>query len=229
MLFVAPFVAQFCNGSLYAWSILNPHIDSYIQGRSMDAMPPPPNRTESGPPAQMNNSVPPDEKAVVAFYSAASFLGFRLLVDQVVVLALLKSPIHDPNSFGLFQVVVFFLTFSYGGVIGIMPSLLTDMFGVYNSGTMHGIILTGWSICAIGGGLTFQHYFFKIKDSYPMEQMRDGEIAAYISNFHWLMVVACIGLALVPLVRTNPVDRFYPGYQYSIFGRPLIRFTKKDY
>ncbi|KAH9192181.1 hypothetical protein AeNC1_005835 [Aphanomyces euteiches] len=76
MLFVAPFVAQFCNGSLYAWSILNPHIDSYIQGISMDAMAPPPNRTESGPPALMNNSVPPDEKAVVAFYIAAGFLGF---------------------------------------------------------------------------------------------------------------------------------------------------------
>ncbi|KAG9415251.1 hypothetical protein AC1031_008695 [Aphanomyces cochlioides] len=152
-----------------------------------------------------------------------------LLVDQVVVLALLKSLIHDPSAFGLFQVVLFFLTFSYGGVIGIIPSLLTDMYGVYNSGTMHGIILTAWSICAIGGGLTFQHYFFKIKDSYPMEQMRDGEIAAYIFNFHWLLVIACIALALVPLVRTNPVDRFYPGYQYSICGRPLIRFTKKDY
>ncbi|CAK4076230.1 unnamed protein product [Aphanomyces euteiches] len=152
-----------------------------------------------------------------------------LLVDQVVVLALLKSLIHDPNSFGLFQVVLFFLTFSYGGVLGMIPSLLTDMYGVYNSGTMHGIILTAWSIGAIGGGLTFQHYFFKIKDSYPMEQMRDGEIAAYIFNFHWLLVIACIALALVPLVRTNPVDRFYPGYQFSIFGRPLIRFTKKDY
>ncbi|CAK4516378.1 unnamed protein product [Aphanomyces euteiches] len=152
-----------------------------------------------------------------------------LLVDQVVALAFLKSLIQDPNAFGLFQVVVFFLTFSYGGVIGIMPSLLTDMFGVYNSGTMHGIILTAWSICAVGGGLTFQHYFFKIKDSYPMEQMREGETAAYIFNFHWLMVIACIGLALVPLVRTNPVDRFYPGYQYSVCGRPLVRITKKDY
>ncbi|KAH9158013.1 hypothetical protein AeNC1_019198, partial [Aphanomyces euteiches] len=140
----------------------------------------------------------------------------------------LKSLIQDPNAFGSFQVVVFFLTFSYGGVLGMIPSLLTDMFGVFNSGTMHGIILTAWSIGAIGGGLTFQHYFFKIKDSYPIEQMRDGEIAAYIFNFHWLMVIACIALALVPLVRTNPVDRFYPGYQFSIFGRPLIRFTK-DY
>ncbi|CAK4248799.1 unnamed protein product [Aphanomyces euteiches] len=129
----------------------------------------------------------------------------------------------------LFQVVLFFLTFSYGGVIGVIPSLLTDMYGVYNSGTLHGIILTAWSICAIGGGLTFQHYYITIKDSFPTEQGRQGEIAAYTFNFHWLLVIACIGCALVPFVRTNPVDRFYPGYQYSLNGRPIVRITKRDY
>ncbi|KAG9415263.1 hypothetical protein AC1031_008707 [Aphanomyces cochlioides] len=152
-----------------------------------------------------------------------------LMVVQVVALFYLESFIHSPNSFVSFQVVLFFLTFSYGGVIGVIPSLLTDMYGVYNSGTLHGIILTAWSICAIGGGLTFQHYFITIKDTFPIEQGRQGEIAAYTFNFHWLLVIACIGCALVPFVRTNPVDRFYPGYQYSLNGRPIVRFTKRDY
>ncbi|CAK5059813.1 unnamed protein product, partial [Aphanomyces euteiches] len=129
----------------------------------------------------------------------------------------------------LFQVVLFFLTFSYGGVIGVIPSLLTDMYGVYNSGTLHGIILTAWSICAIGGGLTFQHYYITIKDSFPTEQGRQGEIAAYTFNFHWLLVIACIGCALVPFVRTNPVDRFYPGYQYSLNGRPIAEIEAEKW
>ncbi|CAK4190117.1 unnamed protein product, partial [Aphanomyces euteiches] len=58
MLFLTAFVAQFCNGSLYAWSILNPHIDNFIQNKN----------PASNPPA--------DQNAVVTFYIAAGFLGF---------------------------------------------------------------------------------------------------------------------------------------------------------
>ncbi|KAG9415264.1 hypothetical protein AC1031_008708 [Aphanomyces cochlioides] len=58
MLFLTAFVAQFCNGSLYAWSILNPHIDNFIQNKT----------PASNPPA--------DQNAVVTFYIAAGFLGF---------------------------------------------------------------------------------------------------------------------------------------------------------
>ncbi|KAH9110498.1 hypothetical protein AeMF1_014715 [Aphanomyces euteiches] len=152
-----------------------------------------------------------------------------LVVNQIVVLILLKSFIGDSKTFVPFEVALCFLLFSYGGVFGIIPSLLTDMYGLYNSGTMHGIILTASSICAIGGGLTFQHYFFSIVSKFPDEQIVNGVIAAYEFNLHWLLVVACIGCALVPLVRTNPVDRFFPGYQYSLFGRPLIRIIKRDY
>ncbi|CAK4694464.1 unnamed protein product, partial [Aphanomyces euteiches] len=152
-----------------------------------------------------------------------------LMANQIVVLILLKAFVRDSKTFVPFEVALCFLLFSYGGVFGLIPSLLTDMYGLYNSGTMHGIILTASSICSIGGGLTFQHYFFSIVSKFPDEQIADGVIAAYEFNLHWLLIVVCVGCALVPLVRTNPVDRFFPGYQFSLFGRPLIRIIKRDY
>ncbi|KAH9182809.1 hypothetical protein AeNC1_015216, partial [Aphanomyces euteiches] len=80
-----------------------------------------------------------------------------LMGYQIVVLILLKSFVRDTSMFVPFAITLCSLTFSYGGVFGVIPSLLTDMYGIYNSGTMHGIILTAWSLCGIGGGLTFQH------------------------------------------------------------------------
>ncbi|KAG9415262.1 hypothetical protein AC1031_008706 [Aphanomyces cochlioides] len=125
-----------------------------------------------------------------------------LMVNLVVVLALLKHFIHDSNTFDSFQVALCFLTFSYGGILGTLPSFLTDMYGVYNSGTMHGIIFTAWSVCAIGGGLTFQHYFLSITSAFPIEQLKQGMLAAYDFNVHWLLIVACVGCALIPFVHS---------------------------
>ncbi|CAK4586414.1 unnamed protein product, partial [Aphanomyces euteiches] len=152
-----------------------------------------------------------------------------LMVTLVVVLVLLKHFIQDANAFVSFQVTLCFLTFSYGGILGTLPSFLTDMYGVYNSGTMHGIIFTAWSVCAIGGGLTFQHYFLTITSAFPIDQLKQGMLAAYAFNFHWLFIVACIGCGLILFVRTNPVDRFFPGYQYSLCGRPVVRIAKREY
>ncbi|KAH9173143.1 hypothetical protein AeNC1_017734, partial [Aphanomyces euteiches] len=47
-----------CNGSLYAWSILNPHIDEHIQDKARDSVP------------------PAKDLAVVTFYVAVGAHGF---------------------------------------------------------------------------------------------------------------------------------------------------------
>lgn len=47
------------------------------------------------------------------------------------------------------------LTACYGGGFGTIPAFLTNMFGAYNIGALHGIILTAWSIGGVGGGIGF--------------------------------------------------------------------------
>ncbi|KAF0715888.1 Aste57867_3110 [Aphanomyces stellatus] len=142
-------------------------------------------------------------------------------VIQCILLLVLPSVVRNPATYSTFQGLMFVLTFTYGGALGTIPSLLTDMYGVYNTGTMHGVILTCWSLSAVVGGLTFTWIF----DSYGSAQKVD----AYVFNFCWLLYLAIAGTVLLPLVRTNPVDRFFPGYQYSLFGRPIYRRIKHDY
>ncbi|CAK4648707.1 unnamed protein product, partial [Aphanomyces euteiches] len=58
MLLVASILVQMCNGSLYAWSILNHYIDEHIQDKARDSVP------------------PAKELAVVTFYVAVGAHGF---------------------------------------------------------------------------------------------------------------------------------------------------------
>ncbi|TDH73814.1 hypothetical protein CCR75_005935 [Bremia lactucae] len=59
------------------------------------------------------------------------------------------------KTFSYFVVEIFVLTSSYGGGFGTIPAFMTDMFGAYNIGPLHGIILTSVAFGAMVGGITF--------------------------------------------------------------------------
>ncbi|OQR89331.1 Major Facilitator Superfamily (MFS) [Thraustotheca clavata] len=123
-----------------------------------------------------------------------------------------------------FRAEIWILTLCYGGGFGTIPAFLTDMFGAYNIGALHGFILTAWSIAGVGGGLGFtSHYNELVK----VQHVPIGE--AYIQNIHWIVATVIVGYVALFCVRTNPIDRFAPGYQYSLCGKPVIRIgAKKD-
>ncbi|OQS06582.1 Major Facilitator Superfamily (MFS) [Thraustotheca clavata] len=133
----------------------------------------------------------------------------------------LNSVIEDQND-DFFKGLVWTLTFVYGGGFGTIPCLLCDMYGANNIGPLHGIILTSWAIAGVGGGLGFTSIFDNA--------LKHNIIAdAYSAATLIFIVVISTGLVVLFLVRTNPVDRFAPGYQYSIgrfwlchFKRPSI-------
>ncbi|OQS06348.1 Major Facilitator Superfamily (MFS) [Thraustotheca clavata] len=141
---------------------------------------------------------------------------FNLSVQLVVALSL-RSAINSQNH-DSFQALVWTLTFVYGGGFGTIPCFLCDMFGAFNIGALHGIILTCWSIAGLGGGLVFTDIF----DAAVLDNSIRG---AYNSAMPFFIIGACIGLAFLLLVRTNPVDRFALGYQFSI-GR--VQFINTD-
>ncbi|KAK1948087.1 putative MFS-type transporter YhjX [Phytophthora citrophthora] len=152
---------------------------------------------------------------------ARKVLYYFTLGSQVVVLGSLPTVIrHD--SYTVFVIEIFVLTCSYGGGFGTIPAFVTDMFGAYNIGPMHGIILTAMAIGGVAGGLSFNHaYNNKIADG-----MSVGE--AYIDNIQVIFVVVCIGFAVLFLVRTNAEDRFEPGYHYSLCGKRVISIPPKE-
>jgi MFS family permease len=152
---------------------------------------------------------------------ARKVLYYFTLGAQVIVLGTLPTVIrHD--SYTVFVVEIFVLTCSYGGGFGTIPAFVTDMFGAYNIGPMHGIILTAMAIGGVAGGLSFNStYNSKIADG-----MSVGE--AYIDNIQIIFVIVCIGFVVLFLVRTNAQDRFEPGYHYSLCGKRVISIPPKE-
>eukprot|EP00644_Phytophthora_capsici_P000257 jgi/Phyca11/13642/fgenesh1_pg.PHYCAscaffold_4_\ len=126
------------------------------------------------------------------------------------------------DTFTFFVIEIFVLTASYGGGLGTIPALVTDMFGAYNVGPLHGIILTSLAFGAVVGGITFNNaYNGKIADG-----MSVGE--AYIDNIQVIFVIVVIGFVVLFLVRTNVKDRFEPGYHYSLCGKRVISIPPKE-
>ncbi|KAF4317632.1 hypothetical protein JM18_004045 [Phytophthora kernoviae] len=152
---------------------------------------------------------------------ARKVLYYFTLGAQVIVLGSLPTVIRH-ESYSVFVFQIFVLTCSYGGGVGTIPAFVTDMYGAYNIGPMHGVILTAMAIGSVVGGLSFNSsYNDKVADG-----MSVGE--AYIDNIQIIFVVVCIGFAVLFLVRTNAVDRFEPGYHYSLFGKRVISIPPKE-
>jgi len=156
---------------------------------------------------------------VRVFYLNPAFgrkiIFYITLFAQFVIMWILPST-FEKKDYGTFQGIVWAITFLYGGSFGVIPSLLTDMYGVYNTGTMHGVILTCWATCAVVGGLTFNSYYNYLIDEGAAIS------TAYSLNFHWIHVLVGVGCLAILLVRTNPVDRFYNGYRIRVCGLTII-------
>lgn len=69
---------------------------------------------------------------------ARKLVFFFNLCVQIVIVAVLPTIINRNNYDG-FRAVMWMLTFTYGGGFGTIPCFLTDMFGPYNIGALHGV------------------------------------------------------------------------------------------
>ncbi|RHY96377.1 hypothetical protein DYB37_011828 [Aphanomyces astaci] len=101
------------------------------------------------------------------------------------------------------------LTFASGGGLALMPCFVTDMFGVYNSGSMYGLIWTSWSL----GAAIAWHFL-------PGTTLT---IDSYEVQLHWMLVLAATALGLMLFVRTNSSDRFFCGYQLTACNKVLVQ------
>jgi MFS family permease len=148
---------------------------------------------------------------------------FTLCVQMVIVAVL--PTIIDTKNYAGFRAVMWILTFTYGGGFGTIPCFLTDMFGPYNIGALHGMILTAWSIGGVGGGLGFTHIFDEHKPAAGVAATVPGAFdKAYEANFRWILGVLIGGLVMIFFVRTSFQDRTAPGWRYSIFEKKVVHF-----
>jgi MFS family permease len=151
------------------------------------------------------------------------------LCTQISILGGLRVAINT-HDYGAFRALVWCCTMVYGGGFGTIPVFLTDMFGPYNIGALHGLILTAWSIGGVGGGLGFTH-LYNVHKPAALAKGQKYTIGAfnkaYTSNFTWIQIVMGVGLLLTCFVRTDYNDRISPGWRYSIWGRKVAHFFPK--
>ncbi|EQC27460.1 hypothetical protein, variant [Saprolegnia diclina VS20] len=142
------------------------------------------------------------------FYANPAFarkvvLVLLLLVDAVGLGLLVPRLEGDYDT--LVQ-VVYVLKFVSGGGASMAACLVTDLYGVYNVGTMYGLLLLYWAVGLASVGLTLS-----------------GSLAQFLSQMHSMVAVCCVGCALVCLVRTSSSDRFYKGYQFTLCRKPIVQ------
>ncbi|OQR95814.1 major Facilitator Superfamily (MFS) [Thraustotheca clavata] len=126
-----------------------------------------------------------------------------LLFTPVVALPILQE---DVNYYESFKGVIYVVKFCAGGGFSVIGCFLTDLYGVYNMGTMYGLILTSWS----GGMLIVSLVFSGAKED-------------FVGQVELMWVLAIVGFALMIFVRTDNIDRFYYGYQFSICGKVIVQ------
>ncbi|KAJ1732837.1 hypothetical protein LPJ61_001862 [Coemansia biformis] len=140
---------------------------------------------------------------------------------QIVIVACLLVVIPQ-HAFWTFVVLVWMATLCYGGGVGVIAATLADMFGAPNMSSCHGVILTGWSVASIGGGLTYTGVVNLLtkRGGYTL-----SDPFVYVVNQYWILsLLACGWLALV-FVRITPRERMFPRVHGQIFCHTLAGVT----
>ncbi|KAH9151372.1 hypothetical protein LEN26_003872 [Aphanomyces euteiches] len=123
-----------------------------------------------------------------------------LLLSQSIGIAVL---LENMGNIDMLQWPLYIAAFSSGDGFGLIPSFLADMFGLYNAGTMYGLILTTWCIASLIMGF---------------KQRQLPNMAYHINQqeLQILLIVSIVRCVVMVLVRSSSMDRFYRGHQLTI-------------
>ncbi|EQC27431.1 hypothetical protein SDRG_14755 [Saprolegnia diclina VS20] len=130
-----------------------------------------------------------------------------LLLVPAVSLPLLLTSLDD---FARFRTMIYITKTVASGGFAVIGCFLTDLYGVYNMGTMYGLVLAGWSLGSVVVAARFS-----------------GDRTDYFDQVQLMWVLCLIGFCLMVFVRTDSMDRFYHGYQLSICGKTVLQIPFK--
>lgn len=116
----------------------------------------------------------------VAFF-AIQMIAFPLLAN------LTTSPI-------LFMIVTFIILTCYGGGFASIPAYISDLFGLKEMPTIHGFILTAWSLAGIVGPLL---------NSYVYEQTKSYQQSLYIFGGAFVLALIVSLLMKIEMKRVQ--------------------------
>ncbi|KAJ1907095.1 hypothetical protein LPJ81_000971 [Coemansia sp. IMI 209127] len=162
---------------------------------------------------------------------ASDYIGrrrtFLLVIALQVAIVTCLIFVLPQGHFWSFVVLVWLATFCYGGGVGVIAATLADMFGASNMSACHGIMLTGWSVAAIGGGLTYTGIVNMLTGSkgYTLD-----DPYVYVVNQYWILALLVCGWVSLAFVRITPGERMFPRVHGQIhchmFAGLMFRLAK---
>ncbi|KDO25078.1 hypothetical protein SPRG_09218 [Saprolegnia parasitica CBS 223.65] len=147
--------------------------------------------------------VPMVSDAVICVFYANPAFARKVTFVAVLLLPVVALPICASDFYSTVPAMIYVTKFCGGAAASLIVCFLTDMYGVYNMGTMFGF---AWSIWATV--LLFVAPLVKAGV--------DGDTL----RVFWALCLA--GLVLLAFVRTTSRDRFYDGYRLSLCGKSVV-------
>eukprot|EP00768_Dysnectes_brevis_P001021 gnl/Dysnectes_brevis/1243_a1387_4025.p1 GENE.gnl/Dysnectes_brevis/1243_a1387_4025~~gnl/Dysnectes_brevis/1243_a1387_4025.p1 ORF type:complete len:537 (+),score=112.02 gnl/Dysnectes_brevis/1243_a1387_4025:62-1672(+) len=123
------------------------------------------------------------------------------------LISFLLLPIFTLNGHQVpFMICYIIIYTTYGGGFAVIPAFISDVFGVKNTGQVHGLILTAWSIAALVGGI----WVPAMLETQEAELMLDGYTEAeatvrkYLRPMNVMAVTMVIHIILCIIIRPLP-------------------------
>ncbi|OQS06575.1 major Facilitator Superfamily (MFS) [Thraustotheca clavata] len=136
-----------------------------------------------------------------------------ILLLQCVTLLVVHFGSKNLTNFSYVEWLLYLLQFASNSGASLIVCLLADMFGVYHIGTMYGLTSITWVLGEV------------LLVLLPMKSISD---VAHLVELFWFISLG--GLLVMFFVRTNSMDRFYSGYQFTLCGKVIIqRPWQRDY
>ncbi|KAJ2007356.1 hypothetical protein H4R26_000838 [Coemansia thaxteri] len=146
---------------------------------------------------------------------------FLFVISLQIVIVTCLIFVIPQQTFWPFVVLVWLATLCYGGGVGVIAATLADMFGAANMPACHGVILTGWSVAAIGGGLTYTSVV-SILTNHKGYTLSDPFV--YVVNQYWILSLLICGWIGLLFVRITPRERMFPRVHGEIFRHTFAGF-----
>ena len=132
----------------------------------------------------------------ILWASFSDFIGrantyVAFFVIQMIAFPLLANLTTSPT---LFMIVTFIILTCYGGGFASIPAYISDLFGLKEMPTIHGFILTAWSLAGIVGPLL---------NSYVYEQTKSYQQSLYIFGGAFVLALIVSLLMKIELKRVQ--------------------------
>lgn len=139
----------------------------------------------------------------IIWASFSDFIGrsntyVAFFVIQIIAFPLLANLTGAPIAF---MAVTFIILTCYGGGFASIPAYISDLFGLKEMPTIHGFILTAWSLAGIVGPML---------NAYVYEKTNSYQQSLYV--FGGAFVVALI-ISLLMKIEIKRINRHYSGFE----------------